>query len=93
MPRYFFHLQSEGVVVPDTEGKEFGGMYDAFLHAQKIIRCALRFLDGDDSRWSVLIQTLACDCEVIVLFPPTTRSEPKARGVGIATQPWRSRNF
>jgi hypothetical protein len=73
MPRYFFHLQSENVVVPDTKGKDFDCMQDAHFHAQMIVRGALPYLDEDEGRWSVRIQASPNEPEVIVLFPNNRR--------------------
>jgi hypothetical protein len=70
MQRYFFHLQSENVRVPDSKGKEFECVQDAHLHAQMIVRGALPYLDEEDAgHWSVHIEAPPCEPEVIVLFP------------------------
>jgi hypothetical protein len=69
MPRYFFHLQSDNLVVPDSKGREFECVQDAHLHAQMIVRGALPYLDEDEAHWSVRIQAPPCEPEVIVLFP------------------------
>ena len=69
VPRYFFHLQSETTVVPDTNGKEFQCVQEAHFHAQVIVRKAAPYLAADDGRWAVRIQSTSNDPEIIVLFP------------------------
>jgi hypothetical protein len=69
MPRYFFHLQSENVMVPDEKGREFQGVEDAHFHAQMIVRGALRYLDDEDGRWTVRIERPSSGTDLIVLFP------------------------
>jgi hypothetical protein len=69
VPRYFFHLQSESAVVPDTKGKEFQCVQEAHFHAQVIVRKAVPYLAVDDGRWAVRIQSTSNDPEIIVLFP------------------------
>jgi hypothetical protein len=69
VPKYFFHLQSESTVVPDTKGKEFQCVQDAHFHAQVIVRKAVPYLAADDGRWAVRIQSTSNDPEIIVLFP------------------------
>jgi len=69
MPRYFFHLQSDHVEVPDERGREFAGIHDAHLHAQMIVRKTEAYLAADDGRWTVRIQNTQDQSEIIVLFP------------------------
>ena len=69
MPRYFFHLQSENTLVPDTNGKEFQCVQEAHFHAQLIVRKAVPYLAADDGQWSLRIKSTSSDPEIIVLFP------------------------
>jgi hypothetical protein len=69
MPRYFFHLQSDNVEVPDAKGREFRCVQDAHFHAQMIVRRTQPYLQQEDGRWSVRIEGSENDPEIIVLFP------------------------
>ena len=69
MPRYFFHLESGEVKVPDTKGREFGSIEEALFHAQMIVRRADVFLEEEDGRWIFRIQNAQDDTEMVVLFP------------------------
>lgn len=69
MPRYFFHLESGEIKVPDTKGREFGCIQEALFHAQMIVRRADAFLDQEDGRWIFRIQNAQDDTEMVVLFP------------------------
>jgi hypothetical protein len=69
MPRYFFHLASANAEVPDTKGYEFGCAEDAYFHARRIILEAQPYLDEDDGRWIIRIQSAEESVEIIALFP------------------------
>jgi hypothetical protein len=77
MPRYFFHLRSENVVVPDKKGHEFQSVEDAHFHAQMIVRGALPYLNDEDGRWTVRIEGPSSGSELIVLFPPNGLRKPR----------------
>ena len=69
MPRYFFHLESGEIKVPDTKGREFSSIEEALFHAQMIVRRADTFLEEEDGRWIFRIQNAQDDTEMVVLFP------------------------
>ena len=69
MPRYFFHLESGEIKVPDTKGREFSGIADALFHAQMLVRKVDGYLGEDDGQWIFRIQNADDDPEVVVLFP------------------------
>jgi hypothetical protein len=71
MARYYFDIKSKAFDIPDQEGTEFGCIWDAHFHAQKIIRKSHLYLeDGDyEDRWSVRIRNAEGGSEIIVLFP------------------------
>jgi hypothetical protein len=69
MPRYFFHLESGAIKVPDTKGREFGCAGEALFHAQMIVRKANMYLEDEDGRWIFRIQNAQDDTEMVLLFP------------------------
>lgn len=57
MAHYFFHLQSDHVVVPDRAGREFASVHHAHFHAKKIILAASK-------RWLCRALWRAPDCRL-----------------------------
>jgi hypothetical protein len=79
MPRYFFHLESGEIKVPDTKGREFGCTADALFHAQMLVRKADIYLDEEDGQWIFRIQNGDDDTELVVLFPARQRRSTQLR--------------
>jgi hypothetical protein len=77
MPRYFFHLESGEIKVPDTKGREFSCIDDALFHAQMIVRRANTFLEEEDGRWIFRIQNAQDNTEMVVLFPRRQPQQPR----------------
>jgi hypothetical protein len=71
MPRFFFHIRSSAVEIPDEDGQEFGCASDAHDHAQQIIRRSLIYLNREDrkERWNIRICNEENERELVVLFP------------------------
>jgi hypothetical protein len=71
VPRFFFHIRSSAVEIPDEDGREFGCASDAHDHAQQIIRHSLIYLKPEDriERWNIRISNEEDDRELVVLFP------------------------
>ena len=69
MPRYFFHLESGEIKVPDKTGREFSSPQEALFHAQMMVRKADMYLEDEDGRWIFRIQNAQDDTELVVLFP------------------------
>jgi hypothetical protein len=69
MPRYFFHLESAEIKVPDKRGREFSCPEEALFHAQMMIRKADMYREGEGGRWIFRIQNAHDDKEMVVLFP------------------------
>ena len=83
MPRYFFHLESREIKVPDTIGREFSGIGEAFVHAQMMVRKADMYLE-QDGRWIFRVQNAQDNTEMVVLFPirPPHLRRPSPRPMG-----------
>jgi hypothetical protein len=78
MPRYFFHLSSDKVKVPDTNGSEFSCAERAYAHACKIALETQSYLDQEDGRWIIRIASAEDSLEMIVLFPVPVRTRKQA---------------
>jgi hypothetical protein len=85
MPRYFFHLVSGKVRVPDKKGKELGCAEDAFFHARRIILDAQHYLKEDDGRWIIRVQAAEENFELIVLFPLRIGHHKARSGLRVTT--------
>ena len=85
MPRYFFHLESREIKVPDTIGRDFSCIGEALFHAQMMVRKADMYLE-QDGRWIFRIQSAQDDTEMVVLFPirppQSRRPSPSPRPMG-----------
>ena len=85
VPRYFFHLESREIKVPDTIGRDFSCIGEALFHAQMMVRKADMYLE-QDGRWIFRIQSAQDDTEMVVLFPirppQSRRPSPSPRPMG-----------
>lgn len=71
MPRYFFHIKSKEIEIPDEDGTVLACAWDAFFHARRLIHQSGKYLQDDDYEepWAVRICNGDDKSEIIALFP------------------------
>jgi hypothetical protein len=85
MPRFYFNLSSKNALIPDDFGKELDTLYDAYLHARKLIKRILYRVGHDDAgSWKVVILNNQHDAQMIIPFSVsrTFRAQRHATGRG-----------
>lgn len=71
MPRYFFHIKSKEIEIPDEDGTVLPCTWDAYFHAQRLIRQSAKYLQDADYEepWAIRICNGEDRSEIIALFP------------------------
>ena len=83
MPRYFFHVASGKTWVNDKNGYDFPCAADAHLYARRVVLGTQPYLNKEDGRWSIRIQSPDDEeFELIVLFPAPRSVTGSTRSFG-----------
>jgi Domain of unknown function (DUF6894) len=81
MARFYFHLTSKDIYIPDDSGKELASLNDAYEYALKLIDQILFHVGCDDAEaWKVIISNDELDGQIVVPFP-LSYSFPASREV------------
>jgi hypothetical protein len=83
MPRFYFNLASNDAAISDDSGKELDTLYDAYVHARKLIdKILFRVGDDDAQAWKVVILNDTHDAQMIVPFSVSHAFRAKHRKTG-----------